>query len=252
LGLLASSAQADTIIDLTTAGAGNATPVNGALYQQVPNQSTGTGVINPFLRIQATGTESGYNTNLATNTTPFDDKAGTWTHDLHLSDLTVVTIGGVNYYQFLLDINQTAANPLLSLNNVQIFTRSTAIVTATENLSDLGTLRYNNDVGTGGNVTVELNYALNPGSGAGDMFMYVPTSAFAASPGVAGALSTDFVYFYSLFGNANGSNDGFEEWSLITNHPITGIPDGGATAGMLGMAMVGLGLMARRKNTSLA
>lgn len=241
------SAHAATILDLTCAGCSDS--ANGVIYQQVASQSTGTGIIDPFLRVQANGTEQGYNTDLATQTAPFDDKGGTWTHDLQLSDLTVVTINGVSFYQFLLDINQTNANPLLSLNNVQIFTRSTAIATAPSSLSGLGTSVFNTDLvgGTGAlnDVTVELNYNLNPGSGAGDMFMYVPTANFA------GVLATDYVYFYTLFGNANGSNDGFEEWSLITNTPPTSIPDGGATAGMLGMAMLGLGLLARRKTASL-
>jgi len=242
MGVFALSAQAATIVDLTTAGSNGSS--NGALYQQVPDQSTGTGVIDPFLRIQGNVTEQGYNTEAGT---PFETKGGSWTHDLQLSDLVTKTIGGVSYYEFLLDINQTGANPLLSLDNFQIFTSATPAgsSTAANFLTTLGTLRYNNDTGAQGDTTVQLNFSLNPGSGAGDAFIYVPTSNFA------GVSSSAYVVFYALFGTPDPSNDGFEEFSIVGTPTTTSVPDGGATAGMLGMAMLGLGLLARRKNLSL-
>jgi hypothetical protein len=43
------------------------------------------------------------------------------------------------------------------------------------------------------------------------MLMYVSTALFA------GAAPTDYVYFCSLFGDPNASNDGFEEWALLLN-----------------------------------
>ena len=48
-------------------------------------------------------------------------------HHLLVSDSVGATIGGVDYYEFLLDVNQTAADPILSLDNVQIFTRAVAL-----------------------------------------------------------------------------------------------------------------------------
>jgi MYXO-CTERM domain-containing protein len=250
--LLVAPAQADTIIDLTTADATGTS--NGALYVQVPDQSTGTGVIEPFLRIQQKGTEQGYNSDVGGND-PWDTKSGTWTHDLLVSDLIGATIDGVDYYEFLLDINQTASNPLLSLNNVQIFTRTGAITEAPDSLAGLGDLRYNNDVGAQGDTTVQLNFLLNPGSGAGDMYMYVPVSAFA------GALPTDNVYFYSLFGHpGNVSNDGFEEWALVgeavptttaepttTNEPTTTDGPEPAALGLLGLGLLAVSRRIRRK-----
>jgi hypothetical protein len=44
-----------------------------------------------------------------------------------------VTIGGVQYREFLLDINQQGANPLLSLDNVRIFLTNTANASAATN-----------------------------------------------------------------------------------------------------------------------
>jgi hypothetical protein len=46
----------------------------------------------------------------------------------------------------------------------------------------------------GGDNAVALNYALNTGSGSGDMFLYVPIAAFA------GFGSGDDVTLYSHFG----------------------------------------------------
>jgi hypothetical protein len=63
---------------------------------------------------------------------------------------------------------------------------------------------------------VLLNYDLNPGSGAGDMFFDVPTSLFA---GVSG----QYVLLYSQFGTPPGtyrSNDGFEEWAVISGAAV--------------------------------
>src|ERR1044071_4374448 len=79
--MMAVSPSYAVVVDLTTAGA--CTPItlaniascsiNGAVYTQAFTQSTGTGVIDPFLREQATGVETGLNTD---NGTPYDDKAG--------------------------------------------------------------------------------------------------------------------------------------------------------------------------------
>ena len=211
---LATAAQASTIVDLTAGGEGGS---NGALYVWTDFSATGTGVINAFLRVQANGTEQGYNHSLGHNV-PWDTKAGIHTHDIQMEDLVTKNITGVNYYEFLLDINEANGgnHELLSLDNVQIYTRAGAITSADESFDHLGDLRFNNDVGANGDTTVLLNYNLNPGSGAGDMFLYVPVSLFA------GALPDDYVYFYSLFGGMNASGAGFEEWSMLRADVVGG------------------------------
>lgn len=233
------------IVDLTTAGSSGS--ANGAFFQQITPQSTGTGVIDPFLRIQANGTEHGFNNNV--NKFTLDDvaKGGqTYNHDIQLSHVPVVTLGGKAYYQFLLDINQNSANSippgnLLSMHEMEIWLKSTPITTLSNpkgvysDLSGSGAVKsYDLDLGADGDSVVELNYDLNPGSGAGDMFAYVPVSAL-------GGDLTQYVYLYSAFGNPNSSNDGFEEWATL--QAGGSVPDGGSTVMLLGCAFAGIGLI---------
>src|SRR5262249_22015928 len=105
-------AEGATTIDLTTAGAsetGTGTVGGTFQVQQISPQSTGTGVIDSFLRIQKNDTEQGYNTSLGT---PLDDKApsGGFTRALNLNEIPTVTLGGITYLQFLLDINQNTGS----------------------------------------------------------------------------------------------------------------------------------------------
>src|SRR5712691_1224179 len=76
-----------TVVDLT--GNNNSGTINDGLFNWTPAQPTGTGIIQPFLRIEADPNEQGYNTS---GGTPFDDKAGPWTHDIQFSDLQTSTI----------------------------------------------------------------------------------------------------------------------------------------------------------------
>jgi hypothetical protein len=115
-------------------------------------------------------------------------------------------VGNTSFFKVLLDINQTSNSPLLSLDQLQFYTSPTGSQT-TKDVSSLGTLRYSFSPGD----AVYLDYSRNHGSGSGDMFAYIPTSAFD------GTSSSDFVYLYSHFGNTHLSNDGFEEWALVVN-----------------------------------
>lgn len=226
----ANSAYAGTI-DLTTAGASftQTAAVGGSFtVTQISPQSTGTGVIDSFLRVQQNGSEQGYNTS---NGTPLDDKAGNFTRALLTSEIPTVTIGGVDYLQFLLDVNQS--NPsLVSLNQIQIFQSSSdptgfslTDATATSNSlinsftpSATEIFRMNNTTPLG--YTILLDYSLNAGSGSGDMFLYVRKSDFN--------LSTTYTILFSQFGTppgASGTNDGFEEWAVLKPAGTTCPPD---------------------------
>src|SRR5438105_7605486 len=139
--LFASGAHA-TVVDLINGNSGTITNAYGtATFQFTQPQPTGTGVIKPFLRVQNDPSEQGYNTS---GGTPFDDKAGPWTHNLTYADLvtTEVTINGANYFKLLLDINEPGGTKsTITLDNLQFYTSATGSLTTTT-LSSLGTLRY--------------------------------------------------------------------------------------------------------------
>src|SRR2546423_376477 len=204
--LTATSARA-TVVDLITGDSGTITNSYGsAIFEFTQPQPTGTGYIKPFLRVQNDPNEQGYNTS---GGTPFDDKAGPWTHDLTFADLmtTAVTIGGQNYFKLMVDINEPGGRKsTLSLDQLQFYSSSQGSLTTT-NISSLGTLRYSFSPGD----QVLMDAARNHGSGSGDMFAYIPVSAFA------GTASTDFVYMYCAFGGTDPSQGGFEEWTLGVN-----------------------------------
>jgi len=215
----------------------------GAFFTTTDNQSTGSGVIQSFVRISTNNTsESGYNT--SARPLEFDENnSGTFTHDLTLAAVPIVNIGGTNYREFLLDINQnnsqgctTSGNPVvatgdacLSLDQLQIFQSTTGGNTGYPNI---GTKIY--DLDAGGNNWILLNYGLNSGSGSGDLFVYIPNSLFDTTKG--------FVYLFSQFGTENANNDGYEEWAVRTPTTVTG--QGGGVPEPATLALLGVGLMA--------
>jgi hypothetical protein len=218
MGMGASTSASAALVDLTTADTSGV--INGATFQQVSLQTTGTGVIQPFLRLQANGSEAAYNTSGNLPNT-FDQSGGPWNQDLLLSSIPIVN----GSYQFLLDINQSN-DPLLTLNQLQIFSTDTAgqiggTLDANNRISGLITTTTIYDMNSAGAPTansVLLNYALNPGSGGGDMFLYIPASAFVGAG--------DYIILYSHFGlPGEHSNNGFEEWATLSPTTATPVPE---------------------------
>ena len=70
------------------------------------------------MRLQASPTERGYNTD---GTLEFDTKSGTWTHAIKVSDIPVATIGGANYWELFVDINDGNSTPLISLTDLEVY-----------------------------------------------------------------------------------------------------------------------------------
>ena len=79
-----------------------------------------------------TRAEEGYNTS---GGTPFDDKSGPWTHDIRVSDLeaSIVTIGEIQYYRLLLDVNEPGGEEsLISMDRLEFYTSSVGGQTTTD------------------------------------------------------------------------------------------------------------------------
>ncbi|HEV8379585.1 MAG TPA: hypothetical protein VGP99_12100 [Tepidisphaeraceae bacterium] len=219
--MFTSRVNADVVLDLTAGGTGT---INGAIFSTTDQQPTGSGVIHSFVRISSNQTvEQGYNTD--GRPLQFDENSShTFTRSLPKADLVTVSIGGNDYYKFLLDINQQDANPLLSLNEVEIYLGDAPDLLGYSPDHSAGgtgfgshsTFVYDLDLATSDN-RIELNYTLNSGSGSGDMYMFVRKNLFNGPK--------QWIYLYSKFGDPNGNNDGYEEWAAVVgpNTP-SGVP----------------------------
>jgi len=248
LAALGGRASAE-VLDLTGNNPGGT--INGAQFVPTTFQPAGTGVIDPFLRLQHKDFEQGYNTDFrgeGGNKVEFDQKTdANYTRSLLLSEVPTVKIGDTNYREFILDINEPSGDKSkLSLDQLQIF-QGTA-----PDLHDYGAAESNlgqkiYDMDAGGNNTVLLDYdRFGGGSGKGDLAVYIPDSLFNTS--------IPYVYLYSAFGDdidgkADGdSQAGFEEWAVRKGDapPVNEIP---APATLVFAALgCGLGLIRYARN----
>lgn len=213
--IVPTTSELTNTLDLTSAPSDyfyfNTDPIQ-TLYHWIDAASTGTGVIDSFVQISSNQDfEQAYNTNV--NGTLDNGSSPTFNHTLLLSAVPIVELNGTNYYEFLLDINQNGKSPFLPLDDIQLVTGAVdnpSVTTCNGGGScpgaiDLtGTPIYRLD--SNADRTILLDFSLNHGSGSGDMFMYIPVSAFSGGPNV---------YLYSNFGSETyPANDGFEEWAV--------------------------------------
>lgn len=249
LAAFASTAHA-TVIDLATSSNGT-TPdttsgtIGGAYFEWTAELATGTGSIQSFVQLQSQGnatTEQGYNT---TVDGVFDNgSSDQFNHELALTDIPIVNIGGVDYRQFLLDINEPSGQdkPLLSLNDIQVLqsdTANTNITTFSSGVLDIPGHVFVYRLDDAGDNTIELNAALNSGGGAGDMFMYVRDDLFVPN--------LQYVYLYSSFGGPNAAEGGFEEWAVLS--PSTNVVPEPASISLLALGLGGLALRKLRRRS---
>lgn len=214
--------------DLTTK-TGDRAEINGAIFlTSQPNTSSGTGLIQAFVRVQdggggpGDGVEDGYNTDARPlyqeeNTSP------SFTTNLSLADVPIVTLAdGEQYYEFRLDINQLNSGQYLSLDELVLMINLNdsgsdgGDVSGFADLNDDGiidpeflaanglTVVY--DLDENGNNSILLDYSLQAGSGKSDMFFYVPLSSFTPEQN---ANPEDYnLTLYSKFGETGTIEDG--------------------------------------------
>jgi hypothetical protein len=225
----------DPTLNLATRGSGDF--INGAFFGQFDPRPTGTGYIDPFVRIQlngGTGEEAGYNTEGQIEFQTKDDGGHNWTHRLPLSDISVVERDDVYYREFILDIDQIGSKDgrYLSLDALRVYQVSDYTLTGypSDFVPPDADLIYSLD--NGGDNWIKLNYTLNSGNGGGDMLALIPYDAFTGTG--------EYIIVYSQFGSQPGclANDGFEEWAVRTETSIIPVP-GAVFLGSLGLCLVG-------------
>ena len=215
---------------------------DGALIEQSFLAVVGTGNLNPFVRIQASPVEDGYNTSHRLSGNPkivyhdgsaTDDTTDPSTHDLLLNTVPIVSFEGSLYREFRLDLNEDqSSGVLLSLDDVRIWTGIHPFI----NNLNIDTDEYEhyssaNSQTSDGTATgtpvwsledgwwVVMDSSLSAGSGnLGDARLLVPVGDFGeageACPYNPTADCDYFVYFYSQFGVHNPAESTFEEWSV--------------------------------------
>jgi hypothetical protein len=248
------SAGANTI-DLLSAGASGTISGNGntsvAWFQQISPQPTGTGVIDPFLRVQHNSEEHGFNTDVRPNGMDQDNTAQ-WNHSLLLSAVPIVVnpagAPADSYYQFLLDINESSGNgggdqQFLALDTLRLYVITGNPNSGASTVAALETATGAPDWSFDADDRIKMDYSLNSGSGSGDMFAYIPVSALGA--GGANIYLTLYSHFGALGTGADAlpsgydSSDGFEEWAVLKAKATPPVPEPHEYA-MLGLGFLGL------------
>jgi hypothetical protein len=225
-----------------------------AIFTSDTTQPTGTGIFEPFLSIQNSGIEQGYNS--ANANAPFDVKRiPQWNHEFTVGEMKAnasVTIGNTPYYRFLLDVNEpnSSNKSRISLDSLKMFTTSTAGQTTTT-VESLGVKRFDMDLNSSGSFADSwvMYDDLNHGSGQADIAFLVPASAFAGVP------NSQYVYMYQKFGEheaadnlPSGTEGGFEETRFggsFSVPPPTPVPEPSTAIPLVGMIMMVVGMERR-------
>ncbi|MEA3213631.1 MAG: hypothetical protein QOE70_6688 [Chthoniobacter sp.] len=232
--------------DLTTQGTVVVpTSYGNAIFSRDFTQPAGTGVFDPFLTIQANGVEQGYNTSAKKGV--FDTKREPqWNHEFQVKDLRVQTIGGVQYFAFVIDINEPngGAKSEISLDSIKIFT-TRQIGQNTTDVESLGVKRFD----------LENNWIKyddqNHGSGQADISFFVPIREFFDGPNPV--KMDDYVYMYQRFGDHISADfdgttqGGFEETAM--GGGVAPVPEMATILPLAGVLGLGMFVQAYRRRS---
>ena len=191
--------------------------IGNALVAYIPssgaNQSSGTGLFDPFVRLQGSPTENGYNTNGAVQ---FDTKSGQWTHAITESGIPRVPCEvdedpatTEQCWELFVDINEGNNAKYVSLTRMEIWSATSATLVGyneTTHTFASGATRVYDFVGE-----IQI-HDVNQGSGRGDLRYLVPVQAFP----------NPWFVLYSEWGSTTTAPDGktyaseggFEEWKV--------------------------------------
>jgi hypothetical protein len=243
-------------IDLRTAGS-EAVLAGGAIAHRMDgtwnnangSQAHGTGALQTYLTVDADGVERGYNTDF--RPVQFDASSDVnATRALPLSSVPVVTVDGVEYREFVLNVDQIDANGdrQLSVDEIQIFT------------STVNNLRnYNNANNTlrAGSLIETPIWSLDALDGSTNDWLQVRAKANTAATGELALLipnnlfapSEAFVYIYSRMGVNRDANQGAEQWG-VRSGPVVDPP--GGTASLSGTVLFDANQSPEPEDTVLA
>ncbi len=260
-------AKALATIDILHPG-DTGTTTDGTIFLGDPNPtspSTGTGVFQPFVRLQeptgGDGLQNGFNTDAKDPNINFNTKDGSdWTRSVQFSELAVVSMNGKDYYELQLDANQlgkgNSKDNQILITQMEIFianglSNPEATGGGINNTGYSGTLfdgKSTGDTLLGVAPVWSLNGATNDwavllqasicdsngqcGSGHGDMDVFIPKSLLSGTG--------NFV----LYTEYSGANSGFEEWRF--NSGVSVPEPETATLLLIGFGLIWLGSSRRR------
>ncbi len=212
VGLMVGSSLPAAALSLDCTSGCSGEYINGGIFSTQAMNPAGTGFIQPFVRLQATGNdaaqyeEEGTNT---TQTTVLDEKPH-WLSVRMLTMDNIFDIGGQYYANVVLDIDEPAAFSGLALEELIFYTDPSALKYPYPDQADTtltATPSWSMDVGADGDSIVNLDYNyIGGGSGWwGDLSVLIPV------------MSSDVGKYFYLYSRFTDADNNPEEWSMVSS-----------------------------------